>query len=153
LRLFADENSQKQYPKIARCGDRVMNGPASKKSELAGKPAIRRSEARWLGSNTGPRLVRCLSRTLVLRWNEKANDTEWQSAGLFVIKMRFGRRFPSSFHSVEITNVYAVTSHLAIPNNKAQRKTSSTVQIAAFLLVFCDMAEEEGFEPPRPSRA
>ena len=33
------------------------------------------------------------------------------------------------------------------PNNKAQRKTSSTVQIAAFLLVFCDMAEEEGLYP------
>ena len=53
---------------------------------------------------------------------------------------------------MEITNDYAVTSHSAIPNNKAERKTSSTVQIAAFLLVFCDMAEEEGFEPPRPFR-
>ena len=77
------------------------------------KRAIRRSEVRWLSSNTGPRLVRYLSRTLVLRWNEKANHTEWQSAGLFVIKMRFGRRFPNSFYSVEITNVYAVTSHSA----------------------------------------
>lgn len=88
------------------------------------RPEYRPSVAKMFISNFGSSL------------NEKANHTEWQSAGLFVIKMRFGRRFPSSFHSVEITNVYAVTSHLAIPNNRAQRKTSSTVQIAAFLLVF-----------------
>jgi hypothetical protein len=35
LRLFAGENSQKQLLKIARCGDRVMNGTASKKRELS----------------------------------------------------------------------------------------------------------------------